>query len=257
MGETKGESSTKRSLEGQADRKPLRKATSTAERGTRGPRRLRLMLVDDHPMWRQTLRQVLESQKVDKVIAEAADGAEAVRTVAKANPDVVVMDMGLPGVTGAEATTQVMKLVPGTKVLILSASMEESDVLDAIHAGASGYLLKTAAQDEVADAVLRVSSGEIVLPPEIADMVIKELREGGAARKQTEALDVLTSREEEVLSLMAEGRSNQAISEQLFLTPRTVEAHVRSIFTKLELEQIADHHRRVMAVITYLRSSRP
>lgn len=357
---------------------------------------LTVMVVDDHPMWRQTLRQVIEGAAVGRVVAEAADGRAAVALAVEHSPDVVVMDLDLPVLDGGSATRLLLAELPTARVLVLSASDERADVLTAIRAGATGYLLKTSEPADVADAIRRVHSGELVLPSRVADVVMSALRDGDAptcegnrlavvladasglfreglrrilieagfdvcgttgrgeeverlatnesaqvvvvdagllvdvdlvarirvrnpnvgllvlardvdpagaaallhdgtgrvgyllkdrvsdvgqladavrrvanggvvvdpevaqallqARRRRDALDELTQREREVLELMAEGRSNQAICDRLYLSPKAVEGHVRNLFTKLNLPPAADDHRRVLAVLTYLRA---
>lgn len=361
---------------------------------------IRLMLVDDHPMWRDTLRKVLEHARVGEVVAEAADGEEAVDRAREAKPDLVIMDINLPGMSGIEAMRIMLAERPEAKVLALSSSDERALVLEAVNAGASGYVLKTVSPSDVADAVRRVHAGEVVFPPSLADVVLAEFRRlgaGGAAPRsrrvlvadeavlarhgiagvltsagfvvtgqaasaaelmkrieedqpdvaivdvrmasarsegvisvaggvrrrfphvavlvladdaaaseavalmsdadkalgyvlkdriadvqelsdavqrvaggewvidpevigkliahprKSRAIGELTEREREVLALMAEGRSNQAIGERLFLGPKTIEAHVRNMFTKLGLEPAPDDHRRVLAVLEFLR----
>lgn len=374
-----------------------RRAASRGKPPGKAKRALSVMVVDDHPMWRRTLRQVLEEEGRAEVVAEASDGEEALRLAGRVKPQVVVMDINLPGLSGSEATRRLLKRLPSAKVLALSASEERADVVEAVRAGVSGYLPKTTEPAELLDAIQRVHAGEIVFPPALADVVLAELRgesldeplrvlladgsalfreglarvleeedfevlgragdlpellrlievtdpqvvltdihlspgvgssdpnvvrairnrqptaaiivlsqdvdpeaassllhdsEGGVGyllkdrvsdvehlteairrvakresvldpeaalglvkpRKEPNPLDELTDREREVLALMAEGRSNQAISERLFFSSKAVEAHVRKIFTKLGLEQAPDDHRRVLAVITYLRS---
>lgn len=379
---------------GKDDRSPSRAKNTSDATGA-----ISVMVVDDHPMWRQTLRKVLERSRTGVVIAEASDGEEAIELAKKTRPDVVVMDLALPKMGGIEATKKLVAAARSIKVLVLSASDREADVLDAIRAGASGYLLKTAVPTDVVEAVRRIYRGELVLPPELADVVLEQLRTGGEPapsglrvvladssalfrdglarmlsekgfevvatvgdadalircvaserpdvvvtdaypssgaspevtdlageikrdypdmgvlvlaqdvdvkigsqlvadaaggvgyllkerveeigqladaidrvaagesvldpqvagrlvqpRKERDPLDELTPRESGVLALMAEGRSNRAISEQLFLSAKAVEGNVRNIFTKLGLEQAPDDHRRVLAVLAYLRS---
>jgi DNA-binding NarL/FixJ family response regulator len=212
-----------------------------------------VMVVDDHPMWRQTLAQVIEAAEVGRVVAETSRGEDAVRLAREASADVVVMDLNLPGLDGAAATRELLDALPDVRVLVLSASDDRADMLEAIRSGANGYLLKTAQPAEVVDAIRRVHRGELVVPPEIAETVKLQLR--GQTRRRDDPLDTLTRRERQVLTLMAEGRSNQAICEQLVVSTRAVEGHVRNIFIKLGLEPTPDDHRRVLAVLAYLRST--
>lgn len=377
-----------------------RKQTSTRRTPVKRAEPTRLMIVDDHPIWRDTLRQLLEHAGVGRVVAEASDGDEAIERAAEAAPDLVIMDINLPGTDGIEATRALVAERRDLKVLALSSSGRRAHVLEAVRAGAIGYMIKTASPDDVVEAVRRVQRGEMVFPPSLSDVVLGEVRraveggpipspprvvvadgaaidreglagvllgsgfevvaqagDAGELLERTEALtpdvvvvdaglaaqpdagrslvqqiralsprtgvvvlareaesmrtleivsgegggvgyllkdrmagpdelgeairrvargesvippdivsnlverphrdgtlEVLTERETEVLALMAEGRSNQAIGERLFLGRKTIEAHVHNIFTKLGLEEAADDHRRVLAVLAYLHS---
>ena len=154
-------------------------STSRPKRPTRKaakPAPIDVMLVDDHPLWRDTLRKVLERQRFAVVVAEASDGDEAVDVGTAGDPDVVLMDIQLPGRDGIEATRQLLAAKPGLRVLVLASSDNRAQVLAAVEAGACGYLLKTAGSDEVRDAVRRIHAGELVFPPSLASVVLDELR---------------------------------------------------------------------------------
>ena len=372
---------------------------SVAPSSATGSKGIDLMLVDDHPMWRDTLRNLLLHSKVGTVVAEAGDGDDALLQAAATSPDLVVMDINLPTIDGIETTRRLVGLYPHIKVLGLSSSDDRVQVVDAVRAGASGYLLKTAAPSELVDAVRRIHMGEMVFPPSLAAIVLDELRraqeaegpslrvliadeeilpregltrllneaglevvagtgevkevlgllrdrrpdvaildaglaiggqrepslaqeirhqfpevallvlsadpvaaqavallsegEGGigyllkrritdidevtdAIRRvadgesvvdsqvvsglvdqpaKSAALGALTDREQEVLALMAEGHSNQAIAAKLVLGSKTVETHVSRIFMKLGLEPATETQRRVLAVLAYLRAT--
>ena len=372
--------------------------SSGAPSSATGSKGIDLMLVDDHPMWRDTLRNLLLHSKVGTVVAEAGDGDVALLQAAATSPDLVVMDINLPTIDGIETTRRLVGLYPHIKVLVLSSSDDRVQVVDAVRAGASGYLLKTAAPSEMVDAVRRIHMGEMVFPPSLAAIVLDELRraqeaegplrvliadeeilpregltrllneaglevvagtgdakevlgllhdqqpdvaildaglaiggqrepslaqeirhqfpevallvlsadpvaaqavallsegEGGmgyllkrritdidevtdAIRRvaggesvvdpqvvsglvdqpaKSAALGALTDREQEVLALMAEGHSNQAIAAKLVLGSKTVETHVSRIFMKLGLEPATEIQRRVLAVLAYLRAT--
>jgi DNA-binding NarL/FixJ family response regulator len=358
---------------------------------------IHLMLVDDHPMWRDTLRNLLLHSKVATVVAEAGDGEEALTQAEAAAPNLVIMDINLPTIDGIETTRRLLARHSDIKVLVLSSSDDRAQVVDAVRAGASGYLLKTAAPTELVDAVRRIHLGEMVFPPSLARIVLEELRRAQEAKSpslrvlvadeeilpregltrllkeagldvvaqtgdargvlgllrdhrpdvaildaglavggepslaqavrhefpavallvlaanpaagqavallsdgeqgtgyllkrritdidevtdairrivdgesvvdpqvvsglvdqpaKSAALGALTDREQEVLALMAEGHSNQAIAEKLFLGSKTVETHVGRIFMKLGLEPATGIQRRVLAVLAYLRAT--
>lgn len=168
-------------LERSAPSRPDAETTASPARGS-----LRLMLVDDHPMWRETLRQVLEERGIGAVVAQASDGPEAVEMLDVAAPDVVVMDIELPTMTGIEATRRLVTARPDLKVLVLSSSDDRRDVVDAVRAGATGYLVKTAEPGAVTDGVLRVHRGELVFPPTVAGAVLDELRRLGRTSESPE-----------------------------------------------------------------------
>lgn len=219
---------------------------------------VRVLLADDHPLWRRTLRELLDHGGFAKVVGEAGSGDEAVLRSRELEPQVIVMDVDMPGRNGIEAARAVTQAQPDVKVLMLSSLKDRDEVIAAVRAGASGYLLKTTGPDEVTDAIRRVNAGEVVFPPELSSLVLAELRGASRGGEETKfGIDALTKREHDVLALMADGKSNQAISKSLHLSPKTIEAHIASIFTKLGLETEADQNRRVQAVIAYLGQRRP
>ena len=222
--------------------------------GAKSAGRPLVVVVDDHPLWRQTVRTLIERAGAASRVVDAGDGAEAVDAVRRYRADVVIMDMALPGLHGIDATAEIRTVSPETRVLVLSSSDEEEQVIAAVQAGATGYLLKTAGPTEIIEGLRRVHSGELVFPPSLAKLVHEELR--GGRRSSRGPLGALTEREIEVLRLMAEGRTNETIGEALFLSAKTVEAHITSIFNKLGLDASGGGHRRVLAVIAYLSSAR-
>jgi DNA-binding NarL/FixJ family response regulator len=168
---------------------------------------------------------------------------------------VVLMDMELPQVHGLDATRAIVQENPATKVLVLSSSDDRTQVMAAVRAGAAGYLLKTAGSAEIQDGVRRVHAGELVFPPELASFVLAELRGDSKRSVAGDPLAELTERERGVLSLMAEGHTNEAIGERLHISPKTIEANVTAIFEKLGIGEVAGGHKRVLAVIAYLNAA--
>lgn len=234
-------------------------AAPTDPEAPTAPPVIRVLLVDDHPLWRETLRKVLQRHSRIEVVAGASTGPQALQLAEQHRPDVVLMDIDLPGLDGIQATVRLRGDLPGISVLMLSAATDRSVVIDAVRAGASGYLVKTAGASEVADAVIRVSEGELAFSPELAPVVLAAVR-GGTLDDAVAGIDALTDGERLVLDLMAAGRSNQAIADHLHVSLKTVEARVTSIYGKLELEPAAGDHRRVLAVLQYLdgvRGDRP
>ena len=194
----------------------------------------RVLIVDDHPMWRNGVRRDLENSGRAEVVGEAADGGEAIDVAREVMPDVILMDLQLPQVSGVDATRAIIDESPHVKVLVLSASAEEADVLEAVKAGASGYLLKSSSAEEVIDAVLRVRTGEPVFTPSLAGLVLAEFRRIASADPSEPDL---TARENEVLKLVAKGYTYKEIGEKLFISTKTVQNHVQNILTKLQLKK--------------------
>jgi DNA-binding NarL/FixJ family response regulator len=202
--------------------------------GDASPEAIRVLVVDDHPVWRDGVRADLERAGVATVVGEASDGGDAIELARAEMPDVVIMDLQLPTVPGAEATRLIVEEAPHVRVLVLSASGEEADVLEAVKAGARGYLLKSATSDEVADAVRRVHAGEPVFTPSLASLVLDEFRRLASKDPQEPEL---SARENEVLRLVAKGYTYREIGEKLFISTKTVQNHVQNILTKLQLRR--------------------
>ncbi|MGZ4593493.1 MAG: response regulator [Actinomycetes bacterium] len=195
------------------------------------------MVVDDHPMWREAVARDL-TEAGHQVVATAGDGAEAVRRAPAARPEVVVLDLQLPELSGVEVTRALVAMDPALHVLVLSASGEHGDVLEAVKAGATGYLVKSASRDELLSAVSRTAQGEAVFTPGLAGLVLGEFRRLSAepaASRGGSAAPKLTDRETEVLRLVAKGLSYRQIAERFVLSHRTVQNHVQNTLTKLQL----------------------
>ena len=192
------------------------------------------MIVDDHPMWRDAVARDLTEAGFE-VTATASDAAQALRVVGAARPDVVVLDLGLPDAPGVEVTRGILRARPEARVLILSASGEQQDVLDAVKAGAAGYLLKSAARAEFLDAVRRTAAGDAVFTPGLAGLVLGEFRRLAAGPPGGPAEPQLTEREAEILRMVATGLSYKQIADRLVLSHRTVQNHVQNTLTKLHL----------------------
>jgi DNA-binding NarL/FixJ family response regulator len=192
------------------------------------------MVVDDHPMWRDGVARDLTEGGFE-VVATAGDGGEAVRRAPAARPDVVVLDLQLPVLSGVEVTRRLVAALPSVRVLVLSASGEHTDVLEAVKAGAKGYLVKSASREELLDAVSRTAVGEAVFTPGLAGLVLGEYRRLATEPPTAEPAPRLTQRETEVLRLVAKGLSYKQIAERLVLSHRTVQNHVQNTLNKLQL----------------------
>jgi len=195
----------------------------------------RVMVVDDHPMWREGVSRDLAAAGYD-VVATTGEGRQAVRIAAAARPDVVILDLQLPDVSGVEVINGLRAEVPTVRILMLSASGEQQDVLDAVKAGAAGYLLKSAGLPEFLDAVGRIAAGDTVFTPGLAGLVLGEFRRLAVEPSGPDAAaPKLTERETEVLRLVAKGLSYRQIAERLVLSHRTVQNHVQNTLGKLQL----------------------
>jgi DNA-binding NarL/FixJ family response regulator len=193
-----------------------------------------VMVVDDHPIWRDGVARDLAENGFD-VRATAADGAAAIRISLAVRPDVVLMDLNLGETSGVDATREITAALPETKVLVLSASGEHSDVLEAVKAGASGYLVKSASATELVDAVLRTAAGDPVFTAGLAGLVLGEYRRMADSPSEGPPPPQLTERETDVLRFVAKGMTARQIAEKLVLSHRTVENHVQSTLRKLQL----------------------
>lgn len=201
-----------------------------------------VMVVDDHPMWREGVTRDLTEAGL-QVVATAANGSEALTRAPAARPQVVVLDLQIPAPNGVEVTAALVKADPTVRVLILSASGEQQDVLDAVKAGATGYLVKSASRAELVSAVLRVAAGDTVFTPGLAGLVLGEYRRlSDTPSPRGSDTPQLSERETEVLRLVAKGLSYKQIAERLFLSHRTVQNHVQNTLRKLQM------HNRVQLV---------
>jgi len=195
--------------------------------------KLRVMVVDDHPMWRDGVARDLVEGGYE-VAAAVGEGKQAVRVAAAVRADVVVLDLQLPDLSGVDVIRGLLAAVPATRVLVLSASGEESDVLEAVKAGATGYLMKSAKREEFLDAVRRTAAGEAVFTPGLAGLVLGEFRRM-ASDPPAAGSPSLTERETEILRMVAKGFSYKHIAERLGLSHRTVQNHVQNTLNKLQL----------------------
>ena len=197
------------------------------------PNSITVVIVDDHFVVRQGVRALLETQAEISIVGEAASGEEAVRLCADQAPDVVLMDLLMPGLNGVEATRQIKQVSPRSQVIVLTSYHEDEHILPAIRAGALSYLLKEASPDELLAAVVKAAQGESTIHPRVAAKMMQALQ--GAKSKVENPFDDLSKRELEVLRLIAEGLSNAAIGEALFISEKTVKSHVGNILSKLHL----------------------
>jgi two-component system, NarL family, response regulator NreC len=200
---------------------------------------MKIVLADDHKIVRDGLRAILEKHPGMEVVGEAENGHEAIAVAQRTAPDVVVMDISMPGLNGVDSAKRIAHELPRTRVIALSMCADRRYVLAMLSAGAAGYLLKNAAAGELIRAIETTATGRTYLSPEIAGVVVETLRERSAPEEPTSA-GVLSAREREVLQLLAEGRTSKEIAAQLHVAVTTVETHRRQIMAKLGLHSIAE-----------------
>ncbi|MFC0682814.1 response regulator [Lysobacter korlensis] len=188
---------------------------------------VRLVVADDHPIVRAGIVGLLEAADGVEVVAQAGDGAEAVAAAVEHRPDLVLLDLQMPRMDGVEATRRILEAAPGVRVLVLTTYESDESILGAIEAGASGYLLKAAPEEEILAGIRSVAAGGVALAPRMAALLV--------SRVQAPSAPTLSPREAEVLELVAEGLSNPAIARRLFLSDATVKTHLLHVFEKLEV----------------------
>jgi DNA-binding NarL/FixJ family response regulator len=218
------------------------------QRATKGLDELRVLVVDDHDLFRTGLRNLLEEEGVN-VVGEAENGENAIRLASDLTPDVVIMDLNMPGVGGVETTRRLSSLAPLSRVVVLTISADDDDVMNAVMAGACGYLLKDSSIQELIAGIRAASEGESLISPQIAAKVLQRLR---AQSKDVDAAETiraeLSDRELEVLKLIANGKDNAQIARDLFISPKTVKNHISNILMKLQIEN------RIQAAVYAVRS---
>jgi DNA-binding NarL/FixJ family response regulator len=208
----------------------------------------RVILVDDHDLFRTGLRNLLSDEGVD-VVGEAQTGAEALGLVRELAPDVVVMDLNMPGMGGVEATRQINVFAPLTRVLVLTISEQDEDVLDAILAGASGYLLKDSSIQDLLQGIRSAAVGEALISPHIAAKVLQRVRATSTSPEIADTIrSELSDREVQVLKLIANGTDNAQIAAELHISPKTVKNHISNILMKLQIDN------RIQAAVYAVRS---
>jgi DNA-binding NarL/FixJ family response regulator len=200
---------------------------------------VRVLLADDHQLFRDGLRSLLQCAPGFEVIGEAADGLEAVRLTATLRPDVVLLDVSMPGLNGVEATRSIVAKAPGTRVLIVSMHADRRFVAETLRVGAAGYLLKDSAFPEVVRAIEAVMAGHVFLSPAITDVVAQDFAARGRP-PESSAFRLLTPREREVLQLLTEGIATKELAGKLSVSVKTVETHRRQIMDKLGLHSVAE-----------------
>jgi len=199
---------------------------------------IRIILADDHTIVRHGLNKLIQQQEDMEVIAQAADGHSAVELTRELSPDMVIMDIGMPDLNGIDATRQIIHEFPQVKVIGLSMHSGKKFVIEMLKAGASGYLLKDCALEELTTAIKTVAAGKIYLSPSITDVVVENYVRH-SQKKESSAFSLLSQREREVLQLMAEGKTTKQIGQHLHISPKTVEGHRLRLMAKLNMDSVA------------------
>lgn len=195
--------------------------------------KIKILLAEDHAVVRESIRESLTHDEEFQVVGEASDGHEAVKLAGRLVPDVIVMDISMPGLNGIEATRQIKSFQPSVAILILTAYDDEQYIFSVLSAGAAGYLLKDVGMSELVEAIKTVFKGDSVLHPTIAKKVLHKFRSGKGEAVREQPIESLSERETTVLKLAAKGLSNNAIAQDLHLSVSTIESHLRAIFNKL------------------------
>jgi DNA-binding NarL/FixJ family response regulator len=202
--------------------------------------RLRILLGDDHTLLRNGLRKILQERAEWEVVAEAGDGREAMRLALELQPDLAILDIGMPLLNGIEATRQIVKRLPDFRILILSMHANEAYIIQALKAGAKGYLLKDSADTELIRGVAAVSNGKSYFSPAVSKVMLDDYVRHLADKGITDRYDSLSEREREVFQLVAEGHSNKEIASLLSVSPATIETHRAHILQKLDVHNTAE-----------------
>jgi DNA-binding NarL/FixJ family response regulator len=221
---------------------------SEKSRSDKGVEELRVLLVDDHDLFRTGLKNLLEEQGV-QVVGEAPNGQTALRLATELVPDVVIMDLNMPGLSGVETTRHLTGIAPLARVVVLTISVDDDDVMNAVMAGACGYLLKDSSIEDLLAGIRAAASGESLISPQIAAKVLQRLRAQGKSEDAAATIRAeLSDREVEVLKLIANGKDNAEIARELFISPKTVKNHISNILMKLQIEN------RIQAAVYAVRS---
>ncbi|HHU76649.1 MAG TPA: response regulator transcription factor [Firmicutes bacterium] len=214
---------------------------------------MRILLADDHAIVRQGLRSLIENDGTAKVVGEAEDGREAILLAEKLLPDIIIMDIAMPGLNGLEATRQIKESLPEIKVIMLSMYVEDIYVYQALRADADGYVQKSSAFEELKLALHAVKRGDIYLSPSVSQVLVRELLRIGPTTEATRAMEKLTPREREIIQLVAEGNSRNEIAETLSISPKTVDRHRENLKAKLNIRNKEEflHFARITGIVNF------